>query len=147
QCHLLLLYSFPTRRSSDLTLDEYFEQEPPKVWILGKGKIYSLETNIQIELNGPTNGKLRDDQITKINWAELNVNIRRESQGKYKDSTSIQYTMINKVLKKEDYQIIFDDDGTGEVADIVAIKEMDDVIEFDFFQDRKSTRLNSSHVS
>ncbi|WP_172840480.1 DEAD/DEAH box helicase [Virgibacillus phasianinus] len=123
-----------------ITAQEYFMNEPPRVWIMGEGKIYSLESNIQVELYGPTSGKFGGKQIFPIDWEQLNVNIKKESQGRHKDSTSIQYSMINHVLQKDDYQIIFDDDGSGEVADIVAIKETNEMIEFDFFHCKYSSK-------
>jgi hypothetical protein len=49
------------------------------------------------------------------------VNIRKESQGRTKDHTAIQARVIRE-LKKGDYSIIFDDDDSGEAADVVAIK-------------------------
>ncbi|HEX8081455.1 MAG TPA: DEAD/DEAH box helicase family protein [Jatrophihabitans sp.] len=48
------------------------------------------------------------------------IDIRRESQGQERDQQSIQARAI-KSLMAEDWQVILDDDGAGEVADIVAI--------------------------
>ncbi|WP_047980945.1 DEAD/DEAH box helicase [Ornithinibacillus contaminans] len=123
-----------------IPVQEYFMNEPPRVWIMGEGKIYSLESNIQVDLKGPTNGKFGEKQILPIDWGQLNVNIRKESQGRGKDRTSIQYAMINSVLHQDDYQIIFDDDDSGEVADIIAIRETTEMIEFDFFHCKYSSK-------
>lgn len=49
-----------------------------------------------------------------------------------RDATSIQYFTIQQLMKA-DYDVIFDDDSAGEIADIVTIKEMDDEIRFEFY--------------
>ncbi|MFD3074166.1 type III restriction endonuclease subunit R, partial [Streptococcus agalactiae] len=45
---------------------------------------------------------------------------RKESQGVAKDRASIQYVTINKLINTDEL-IVFDDDGSGEIADIVTI--------------------------
>jgi superfamily II DNA or RNA helicase len=52
-----------------------------------------------------------------------NLNPRKESQGPGRDSTSIQAQMIAHIRDLEDWEVLLDDDGTGEVADIVAIRK------------------------
>jgi hypothetical protein len=49
------------------------------------------------------------------------VNIRKESQGRTKSQTSIQARVIRELKNRGDYSIIFDDDDSGEAADVVAI--------------------------
>jgi hypothetical protein len=51
-----------------------------------------------------------------------NVDIRKESQTKDRLSDSIQYHMIEKVRSLKDWDMVIDDDSTGEVADIVAVR-------------------------
>lgn len=50
------------------------------------------------------------------------TDIKRESQGAAKDTTSVQYRMLRHVETLADWQVIVDDDGSGEVADIVAVR-------------------------
>lgn len=57
-------------------------------------------------------------------WDWTNVHIWVESQTENKLNNSIQYHTIQQILNS--YDVIFDDDGSGEVADIVAIKNIDD---------------------
>lgn len=57
-------------------------------------------------------------------WDWTNVDISVESQTADKLNHSIQYHTINKI--KKNYDVVFDDDDAGEVADIVAIKNNDD---------------------
>lgn len=58
-------------------------------------------------------------QLTPLDWSY--TNLRVESQKKDKLKESIQYRAITEV-KTEEWDVILDDDGTGEIADIVAIR-------------------------
>ena len=49
------------------------------------------------------------------------VNIRIESQGPGRNEKSIQYFISEKI--KNDFNIIFNDDGAGEAADLIAMRE------------------------
>jgi hypothetical protein len=66
-------------------------------------------------------------------WKWDGVDISKESQGvcpKIKDS--IQYYVIQKLLKS-DYDIIYDDDNSGEIADITTIKEEEKKIKIELY--------------
>jgi superfamily II DNA or RNA helicase len=49
------------------------------------------------------------------------MNVRKESQGPDRDPSSIQANAIRMVLK-ERWDVVLDDDGSGEVADVVALR-------------------------
>ena len=81
-------------------------------------------------------------------WDWVGVNIKNESQG-----TSIQYCVIKK-LKEQNFDIIFDDDNAGEIADVIAIK-VDDVnkkVKVELFhlkfsqEDRPGARINDLYA-
>ena len=59
--------------------------------------------------------------ITAWDWA--GIDIRKESQGLNKNPDSIQHRVIAKIKATNRYCLIFDDDGSGEVADVIAIRE------------------------
>lgn len=86
-------------------------------------------------------------------WDWVGVNIKNESQGNEKDNTSIQYCVIKK-LKEQNFDIIFDDDNAGEIADVIAIK-VDDVnkkVKVELFhlkfsqEDRPGARINDLYA-
>lgn len=64
------------------------------------------------------------DNIEAWDWS--GVDIRKESQKLTKRADSIQRRVIEKLLEDDDWDIIYDDDGSGEAADVVAIKVRDD---------------------
>ncbi|MDO6739360.1 DEAD/DEAH box helicase [Wenyingzhuangia sp. 2_MG-2023] len=60
-----------------------------------------------------------------IAWDWTGVNIREESQGEQKATGNIQHKVIT-VLQNKDFDIIFDDDSSGEAADLITVK-VDDI--------------------
>ena len=114
-------------KSKRIGLTEYFRENPPEIKFVDQS---SLQGNIYVTLQNNNNFKFMDQQIIK--WAWTGVDIHKESQGISKDTNSIQYFAIQQLLKK-DYDVIFDDDASGEIADIVAIKEMENEVHFEFY--------------
>jgi hypothetical protein len=55
-----------------------------------------------------------------LDWS--GINLRKESQGPNKEADSIQARAIQDVLSLADWDFVIDDDGTGEIADIVAVR-------------------------
>ncbi len=112
--------------SQGQNLVDYFHDNPPVIRF-SDGSL----------LEGSILAKPRAD-VTLYNqekisaWDWTGVNIRKESQGNEKDPTSIQFKVIEK-LKSESYDIIFDDDRAGEMADIIAIKKDDNVLRIEFY--------------
>ena len=95
--------------------ESFFYYDPPIIWFADGS---SLEGNQHVPLKS-TQPPYDAAKIQVLDWN--GVNIRKESQGRTKDQTSIQARVIRE-LKKRDYSIIFDDDDSGEAADIVAIR-------------------------
>lgn len=99
----------------------------PKIWFADGS---SLEGNkyIEIKENIEPYGVQRI-----ISWDWSGVNLRAEAQDvEPKITDSIQFHCIQR-LKQLDYDIIYDDDYSGEIADVVAIKKMDDIIIFELY--------------
>lgn len=70
-------------------------------------------------------GSLYDRKNIKVNdWT--GVNIKVESQKLTRKSNSIQFKMIQDLISSGVYNIVFDDDSSGEAADIVTFKVDDE---------------------
>jgi superfamily II DNA or RNA helicase len=95
-------------------VEEFFHEHPPTIWFADGA---SLKGNRLTILKGKFDPYPKEKIQT---WEWKRVNFRKESQGITKEIDSIQYRVIEK-LKKRSYQIIFDDDDSGEAADIVTI--------------------------
>ncbi len=104
------------RGSSSHLLSDFFDEHPPMVWFVNGA---SLEGNQFTALKS----KYPPYDRTKIEaWDWHGINPRKESQGMTRDRDSIQRHVIEKLGEQGDYSVIFDDDGSGEAADVVAIK-------------------------
>ena len=103
------------RGYTSLRLDDFFKDVPPVIRF-SDGSFLEGDILIPLEI------QFEPYPITKIEaWHWVGTNIKSESQGPEKKQHSIQYRLI-ETLKNEDYDLIYDDDGSGESADVVAVK-------------------------
>lgn len=73
---------------------------------------------------------IEEERLNPWDWTGVDLSV--ESQTIEKKTNSIQFSAIQRI--KDDYDVVFDDDGAGEIADIVAIKEMpNDTLKVDFY--------------
>lgn len=106
---------------------EFFEKFIPTIWFadgsaLTGNEYYELKQQI---------GIYPKEEIITWDWSD--VNLRKEAQGiNPKITNSIQYKVIQK-LQEEDFDIIYDDDYSGEIADVIAIKELNDKIKIELY--------------
>ena len=106
-------------RTDAQSLIDFFYYDPPVIWFVDGS---SLKGNEYVELE--TTYEIYDTSKLQ-SWDWENVNIRKESQGESKEYDSIQARVIRE-LQTRNYDIIFDDDGRGEAADIVTIRRADE---------------------
>ncbi len=59
-------------------------------------------------------------KIVTLDWA--GIDIKKESQGPNRDADSIQAKAIEYINSLSNWDLVIDDDGSGEIADIVALK-------------------------
>lgn len=60
------------------------------------------------------------ENLTPIDWSQTDLS--KEIQGPSRDADSIQAYVIQHVMAQADWDVVIDDHGTGEVADIVAMR-------------------------
>lgn len=99
------------------SLADFFTDYPPVVWFADGS---SLEGCEYVELPSTTLPAFPSERLTAIDWT--GVNIRKESQGLNRESGTVQYRLIEQLKKDPTYGVIFDDDGAGEAADVVAVR-------------------------
>lgn len=68
-----------------------------------------------------------NDALETFDWS--NIDIKRESQGAERDPNTIQHRAIAVLSAEADWEIVLDDDGTGELADIVLMRRVDQELE------------------
>lgn len=114
----------------EYSLTEYFKIFQPTIKFINQA---TLQGNYYIKANVKSNLVFPKKNILVRKWDKLGVNIQKESQKLTKEKDSIQYSIIQELKNKNEYTIIFDDDNSGEIADIVAIKEEIDRIKIEFY--------------
>lgn len=95
-------------------ITEFFYSYPPVIWF-ADGSTLEGNEHIEIKIKQPPYDPAK---IEAWDWTGTDLN--KESQGKNKDAASIQAHVI-RLLKARDYSVIVDDDGKGEIADVVAV--------------------------
>lgn len=104
------------KRGGEVDLCEYFTDTPPTIWFADGS---SLEGNLYVELVKPPEA-YAVDKLDVVDWT--GVDITKESQHDEKRADSVQYRVIELLKQHSGYEVIFDDDGAGEAADVVGIR-------------------------
>jgi hypothetical protein len=118
-------------------LADWFNQDPPIVHF-ANGDF--LVFNELFEL--PRGDQRRAFDPAKITaWDWKGVDIRKESQGGEKNASSIQRRVIERVLAGDfgPPKVVFDDDGSGEIADVVVIRQEEKKVIVDLFHCKYSS--------
>ncbi|CAH0251159.1 DEAD/DEAH box helicase family protein [Chryseobacterium sp. Bi04] len=108
------------------TLLQFFKDNVPTIWFADESQLFG---NQYVRIKNQPDLISKDDIITD-EW--LGVDIKKESQdiAPYIQD-SIQYYFIEKI--KDEFQIIYDDDGKGEIADIIGINDTGDTIDIHLY--------------
>nr|WP_143546935.1 DEAD/DEAH box helicase family protein [Rhodococcus sp. 06-418-1B] len=64
------------------------------------------------------------EDIETADWS--GIDIKRESQGVERDPATVQHRAIDLFSAEDDWEIVIDDDGAGELADIVLLRRTED---------------------
>ena len=105
----------------------------------------TLEGNYYVTLLQKSPLRFPDSNIIRWNWEDKGVDIMVESQGLNKKKNSIQYCVINYLKSLEKYDVIFDDDNSGEIADIIAIRIEKETVNFEFYHCKYSHGEKAGH--
>lgn len=98
-------------------LAEFFTEYPPVVWFADGS---SLEGCEYVELPSVSLPPFPLERLMALDWT--GVDIAAESQGESRRAGTVQHKIIQMLQAEPSYEVIFDDDGSGEAADIVAVK-------------------------
>ncbi len=92
-------------------------------------------------------GAFDPNRITALDWT--GINLSREAQKAQKEPTSIQYRVIQELRRPDRervYDVIFDDDGANEAADIVAMNVSGDQIFIDLYHCKFATGAPGARI-
>lgn len=103
------------RRGKTTDLCDFLTEYPPTIWFADGSR---LDGNMHTELR--TGSPLFPrDKLEVLDWT--GIDIKKESQREERRKDSIQYRTIEILKNLYTYDLLIDDDGAGEAADIVGI--------------------------
>jgi superfamily II DNA or RNA helicase len=112
--------------SKDFALGDYLVRNPLRFlrvdgsFVLGNYRYYSQESlNVRLPL----------ERLSAWEWGTTNIN--NESMKHPEDYNTVQGHTFLKI--RDAYDVVFNDDGSGEIADLVAIREIDHEIQIDLY--------------
>jgi superfamily II DNA or RNA helicase len=109
--------------SNRVVANKFFEEFVPTIWFADGS---SLTGNVFYSLKQIIAPYPKENIIA---WDWAGVDLGKEAQKvEPKVAESIQYKVIQE-LKRKDFDIIYDDDYSGEIADVLALKLYDDRLE------------------
>lgn len=133
------------RGQASESLDEFFTEYPPVVWFADGS---SLEGCEYVELPSASLAPFPKERMAALDWS--GVDIRKESQGEQRTPGTIQHRLIQVLQSEPSYEVIFDDDGSGEAADVVTVRTLTEgdrkVIEVEFFHCKYSRGAPGARV-
>lgn len=118
-------------------LSESFSDDSPQI-DFGDGSLL-IYSHLYSLPDGESFTPYPPEKIEAWDWSE--ANIRVESQGPAKRADSVQRKVIEKLLKEEPgYDIVFDDDGKGEIADVVTFRITEGLIQVVLYHCKYSSK-------
>ena len=103
------------KRGTEYDLCEFLTEYPPTIWFADGAR---LDGNVLIQLRTDSTLYSRE-RLTILDWA--GIDLAKESQREERRSDSVQFRMIEHIKAERRHEILMDDDGKGEAADIVGI--------------------------
>jgi len=110
-----------------LPISDFFDEHPPTLFLADTSVI---DGGLRYYPNEEYTYLYDKNNTEDWDWSGVDISV--ESQREQRIKNSIQYHTVQKILNN--YDVVFDDDGSGEVADIVAMKNLEDKeLIIDFF--------------
>jgi superfamily II DNA or RNA helicase len=103
------------KRGAEHDLCEFLTKHPPTIWFADGSR---LDGNVLVQLRTRVSLFSRD-RLVALDWT--NIDLTQESQREERRSDSVQFRMIEHIKMEARHDILFDDDGKGEAADIVGV--------------------------
>lgn len=103
------------KRGTECDLCAFLTEYPPTIWFADGAR---LDGNVLIQLRTDSTVYSRD-RLVALDWH--NIDLAKESQREERRPDSVQFRMIEHVKAEGRHEILMDDDGKGEAADIVGI--------------------------
>lgn len=109
---------FRKGKDDAVPLEEYLQKDPVIIRYADgtySYNCYHIDTNI-------SGGSLDRSHLESWDWTGIPLN--NESMGKERNELTIQYRTFERL--RDEFDLVFNDDGAGECADLVCLKDIDD---------------------
>lgn len=117
---------FVFRNGTSIALSEYLHENPLRLLCVDGSVVFG---NYRAFSKSLQNSKLPMSNLIVWDWGITPINV--ESMGPSADLATVQGFTYSTI--KSNYSIVFNDDGAGEVADLVCINETKNAIEVDLY--------------
>jgi superfamily II DNA or RNA helicase len=97
----------------------WLSENPPEIIFIDGSE---LDGPLWIHAQAPRHVTIPDDRFETWNWTGTNIEVESMWRTGAIDQTSVQYKIADQ-LRRDGFDIVFDDDGSGEAADLVCLKE------------------------
>lgn len=130
-------------KNHPLSLKQFFEENPPTMFLLNGSTISGC---IHTDYGEHIIDRIPDNQIKSFDWKGVNFTVESMYKSRTKRQNSIQEYMM-KQLASSGARVVFNDDNSGESADIVAIFTDDDHIRFKLVHCKYSKEASGARLS
>lgn len=110
----------------DLTAEDFFAEYCPIIYFADGSQLHQNRYVSPRE----TPDSLPSENIRSIDWEGVSLNKESQNIHPY-EQDSIQYHFIQHIL--DDFQVVYDDDGPGEIADVIGINDTSSEIELHLY--------------
>ncbi|MCC9653689.1 DEAD/DEAH box helicase [Vibrio sp. MA64] len=113
-------------KSTPIPLKQLFEQYPPTMFLLNGSTIAGC---IHTDYGNAYEQLIPKENIESLDWTGVDLTIESQYKSNEKRDNSIQEHMMKRMVDEGAY-IVFNDDNSGESADIVSIFLEDELVRF-----------------
>ncbi len=130
-------------KAATISLKQFFQENPPTMFLLNgctiSGCVHTDYGECDIQ-------DIPSDRIEALKWDGVDYTIESHYKGNEPRDDSIQEYMMKRLMQSG-AKIVFNDDNSGESADIVAIFMEDDAIQFELVHCKYSKAESGARLS
>lgn len=130
-------------KSEPIHIKKFFEQYPPTLFLLNGNTISGC---ILTKYNQISAIRIPEERIEVLSWEGVNYATESIYKGSLKRENSVQEYMMKKLVDLG-AKIVFNDDNSGESADIVAIFHDGDNIRFEMIHCKYSKKVSGARLA
>jgi len=132
-------------KSEPVALKKFFEENPPTMFLMN-GCTISGSIHTDFNLANSATFKIPNDRIEQLGWEKVEFNIESMiKKNKVRENSIQEYVM--KEMVSRGAKLVFNDDNSGESADVIAVFEENDHIKFELIHCKYSKSVSGSRTN